>query len=40
MPNIQAIPETIGTIIAAVNGGELDAAIETVVNSGKSKGKA
>lgn len=39
VPNVQAIPETINTIIAAVNAGELDGAIETVLAAGKSKSK-
>jgi hypothetical protein len=38
--NIEAIPETISTIVAAVNGGELDAAIDALVNSAKAKSKA
>jgi hypothetical protein len=35
--NLAAIPETISTVISAVTAGELDAAIEAVVQAGKAK---
>jgi hypothetical protein len=38
VPNVQAIPEVLSTIIQAVQGGELDQAIETVLAAAK-KGK-
>ena len=40
VPNLQAIPETINTIIAAVNAGELDAQIDSVIAASKIKQRA
>lgn len=37
VPNIAAIPATIRTVIEAVNAGELDGAIETVLGATKPK---
>lgn len=37
VPNIAAIPATIRTVIEAVNSGELDGAIETVLGTTKAK---
>ena len=39
VPNLQAIPATISTVIEAVKAGELDAAIEQTVAASKSKAK-
>ena len=41
MPGIDAIPEAINTVIAAVKAGELDAAMDAAIAANKSKmGKA
>lgn len=41
VPSIDAIPEAISTVIAAVKAGELDTAMETAIAANKSKmGKA